>query len=105
MGQFSVHSNPDAATQDRFPLFVDIQDELLSFLATRVVVPLTPPDRRGHDMILALAPPLTIEGKHYVLLAPQLMHLKASQLGPVVAQLEAERPDVLRSVEMIFRGL
>jgi len=33
------------------------------------------------------------------------MHLKASQLGPVVAQLEAERHDVLRSVEMIFRGL
>jgi toxin CcdB len=105
VGQFAVHRNLDEATQDRYPLFVDVQDDLLCFLATRVVIPLTPRDRRGHDMILALAPPLTIDGKDYVLLAPQLMHLKASQLGPIVAQLEAERHDVLRSVEMIFRGL
>jgi toxin CcdB len=105
MGQFSVHSNPNPATQDRFPLFVDIQDDLLSFLATRVVIPLTPRDRRGHDMILALAPPLTIEGKHYVLLAPQLMHMREDRLGTVVAALEAERREVLAAVEMIFRGL
>jgi hypothetical protein len=52
MGQFSVHSNPDPATRDRFPLFVDIQDELLSFLATRVVIPLTPRERR--DVLAAV---------------------------------------------------
>ena len=105
MGQFAVHSNPDPATRDRYPLFVDIQDDLLSFLATRVVIPLTPRDRRGDDMILALAPPLTIHGEQYVLLAPQLMHLRADRLGPAVAQLEAERREVLLAVEMIFRGL
>jgi hypothetical protein len=59
MGQFSVHRNSDPATQEHFPLFVDIQDDLLSYTATRVVIPLTP----------------------------------------------RERHDVLRSVEMIFRGL
>lgn len=105
MGQFSVHSNPDPATQERFPLFVDIQDDLLSWLATRVVIPLTPRERHDYDTILALAPPLTIAGKHYVLLAPQLTHLKASQLGPAVAELSAERPEVLAAVEMLFRGL
>lgn len=105
MGQFSVHSNPDPATQERFPLFVDVQDDMLSYLATRVVIPLTPKDRHDYDAILALAPPLTIEGKHYVLLAPQLTHLKANQLGPAVAQLTAERGDVLAAVEMLFRGL
>ena len=105
MGQFSVHTNSDPATQEHFPLFVDIQDDLLSFMATRVVIPLTPRERNDYDAIPTLAPTITVEGKRYVLLAPQLMHLKASQLGPIVAQLEAERHDVLRSVEMIFRGL
>ena len=105
MGQFSVHSNSDPATQEHFPLFVDIQDDLLSFMATRVVIPLTPRARNDYDAIPTLAPTITVEGKRYVLLAPQLMHLKARQLGPIVAQLEADRHDVLRSVEMIFRGL
>lgn len=105
MGQFSVHGNPDPATQEQFPLFVDIQDDLLSYLATRVVIPLTPQNRHDYDAILALAPPLTIAGKQYVLLAPQLTHLKASQLGPAVAELSAERPEVLAAVEMLFRGL
>ena len=105
MGQFSVHSNSDPATQEHFPLFVDIQDDLLSFMATRVVIPLTPCERHDYDIIPMLAPTITVEAKRYLLLAPQLMHLKASQLGPIVTQLEAERHDVLRSVEMIFRGL
>ena len=56
-------------------------------------------------MILALAPPLTIQGEQHVLLAPQLMHLRADRLGPAVAQIEAERREVLLAVEMIFRGL
>jgi toxin CcdB len=105
MGQFSVHGNPDPATQERFPLFVDIQDDLLSYLATRVVIPLTPRERHDYDAILALAPPLTVGGKHYVLLAPQLTHLRADRLGPAVARLEAERREVLAAVEMLFRGL
>jgi len=105
VGQFSVHVNTDPATQARFPLFVDIQDDLLSFLATRVVIPLTPLDRHDRDGIPMLTPELTIEGKHYVLLAPQLMHLKADRLGPLVAELNAERREVLTAVEMIFRGL
>jgi toxin CcdB len=105
MGQFSVHSNTDPATQEHFPLFVDIQNDLLSYMATRVVIPLTPRERHDYDIIHTLAPPITVEGRRYVLLAPQLMHLKASQLGPVVAELNAERPDVLASVEMLFRGL
>ena len=104
MGQFSVHRNSDEATQDRFPLFVDIQDNLLTFLATRVIVPLAPRDR-GHDAIPALVPSLTIEGKDYLLLAPQLMHLRADRLGPAIAEIETERREVLIAVEMIFRGL
>ena len=105
MGQFSVHSNPDPATQELFPLFVDIQNDLLSHMATRVVIPLSPRERHDFDVIPTLIPPITVEGRRYVLLAPQLMHLKASQLGPVVAELNIERHDVLASVEMIFRGL
>ena len=105
MGQFSVHSNTDPATQEHFPLFVDIQNDLLSYMATRVVIPLTPRERHDYDTIPTLAPPIVVEGRHYVLLAPQLMHLRATQLGPVVAELSAERHDVLASVEMIFRGL
>ena len=40
MAQFDVHRNSDAATREHSPYILDVQSNLLSHLATRVVVPL-----------------------------------------------------------------
>ena len=105
MAQFSVHRNADATTAEKYPLFIDIQDDLLSSLATRIVIPLTRPGSQSYDILWTLVPELTIDGERYVLLAPQLTHLKAIELGPAVAKLGHERHTVLAAVEMLFRGL
>jgi toxin CcdB len=105
MGQFTVHRNVDPATAERFPLFIDIQDNLLSSLATRVVIPLTPHEQRSYDVLWTLVPELSINGARYMLLTPQVTHMTVDQLGPVVAELGSDRHVVLAAAEMIFRGL
>jgi len=38
--QFDVFENPSPRTRDAYPYVVDVQSDLLSSLATRMVVPL-----------------------------------------------------------------
>ena len=47
MAQFDVHRNLDAATQQHSPYVLDVQSDLLSHLATRIVVPLMRPGDLG----------------------------------------------------------
>jgi toxin CcdB len=105
MGQFTVHRNTDPMTEHRVPLFVDIQNDLLTHLATRIVIPLARQQGQQYDIMWTLVPELTINGQRYVLLVPQLMHVKAEQLGPAVAEVKHERHEVLAAVEMLFKGL
>ena len=106
MAQFDIHSNLDETTAGHFPLLADIQDDLLSCLATRVVIPLVRHEGQRYDVPWHLVPELTVAGQRYVLLVPQLTHVRAGQLGPAARALDgSERHLVLASVEMIFRGL
>lgn len=40
MSQFSVHRNGNPRTRKRYPYLIDIQNDFLEHLATRVVIPL-----------------------------------------------------------------
>jgi len=40
VAQFSVHENPDPRTKGDVPFLLDVQSNVLSVLASRVVVPL-----------------------------------------------------------------
>ena len=42
MSQFTLYRNPDKATANTYPFFVDVQSDLLENLNTRLVIPLTP---------------------------------------------------------------
>lgn len=41
MSQFTVHRNPNIASQAVYPLLLDVQVDLLGDLATRAVIPMT----------------------------------------------------------------
>ena len=106
MAQFDIHRNLDETTAARYPLLADIQDDLLAGLATRVVIPLVRKEGQTYDVLWNLVPEVTVYGARHVLLVPQLTHVRAEQLGPVVRAFDgSERHLVLSAVEMIFRGL
>jgi toxin CcdB len=47
MAQFTVHQNKNPHTRSSIPFLLDIQNDLLRDLETRVVVPLRPARPRG----------------------------------------------------------
>lgn len=106
MPQFSVYQNPNEATKARFPLLLDAQTDLLSEIATRIVVPLcaaTPAARRS--AMHAVTPICRVAGKDYIVLTPQLAGVLRSDLGPKVGDLSQDRAMLLDALDFLTRGI
>ncbi|NGP52008.1 CcdB family protein [Thioalkalivibrio sp. XN8] len=104
MPQFVVYRNPNPATRDRFPLLLDVQNDLLAELGTRVVVPLAPATRLPAPPMTQLTPVLRLEGTDYVMLAPQLAGIPRRLLGESVADLSSRRDDILAALDFLVTG-
>lgn len=102
MAQFDVYRNPGADSR-RFPYLLDVQSDLLSGVATRVVVPLArladyvKPTRRLH-------PVLNVDGKDTVMLTPDLAGVLRSELGPKVGSLADRRDEIVAALDFLFQG-
>lgn len=106
MGQFTVHRNRNAATKARFPLLLDVQSDLLSELATRVVVPLTPTTAATRRTAMrTLTPVLVVEGTDYLMVTPQLAGISARELGSPIADIPEQRPTILAALDLLITGI
>ena len=106
MAQFTVYRNRNDATRPRFPLLLGIQTDLLAGLATRVVVPLAPASAEARRAtIRTLIPVVRVEGEAYVAMIPQLAGIVARELGEPVADLSAQRPEILEALDLLVTGI
>jgi toxin CcdB len=71
MAQFTVCRNKNPQTSSAVPFLLDIQNDLLTDLETRVVVPLCPLSSMKGKTLRTLMPVLDIEGERFVMLTPQ----------------------------------
>ena len=101
MAQFDLFKNPRAGA---YPLLLDVQADVLSSLATRVVVPLTPRKRYGRP-ITRLNPTATVQGVEYVLVFQEMAAIAASGLGERVASLANRRTELVAAVDLVFTGV
>lgn len=102
MVQFDVHRNPKRGA---FPLLLDVQADLLSSLATRVVVPMAKLDRRGPKPISQLNPVAVVDGVRYALVFQELAAIPKSALGERVASLAARRVELIAALDLLFTGV
>ena len=102
MAQFDLHRNPRRRT---YPFLLDIQDDLLSQLATRVVVPLTSLKSYGAKPITRLNPITVVDSTEYVLVFQELAAIPASALGRKVASLEGQRSEIVAAIDFLFTGI
>jgi toxin CcdB len=102
MGQFDVHENPRGG---RYPLLVDVQAEVLSRLATRVVVPMTALKRYGGKPISRLNPTAKVRGVEYVIVVQELATIPASALGGKVTSLVTRRDELVAALDLLLTGI
>ena len=83
---------------------VDVQSDLLSHLATRVVVPLQPMSGSAKPADI-LNPVVDIDAKQYFLSTAELAGTDRRNLGEIVDSMADRSLEVTRAVDMILSGI
>jgi len=98
MSKYDVHSYRSGAG-----FLLDVQAELLDHLNTRVVVPMLPKDQAPQPAA-RLNPVFEIDGDSFVMATQFLSAVPKGELGPTVANLEAEFANITAALDMVFQG-
>ena len=102
MAQFDVFRNARSKT---YPFLLDVQAPLLSELATRVVVPLTPAARLRRKPLTRLNPIVPILGVDHVALFQELAAIPEKALRDPVASLAVRRGELVAALDLLFTGI
>ncbi|MFU8857118.1 MAG: CcdB family protein [Deferrisomatales bacterium] len=104
MAQFDVHRNPRPASREEVPYLIDLQNDLLDSLATRVVAPLV---RYEHMPTPAryLNPVFDVRGERVVLSTAELAGVGRHELGEVVGSLADHRDEIIRAIDFLLSGI
>ena len=104
MAQFAVHRNTNPATRSAIPLLLDVQNDLLEGLGTRVVIPLYKAAGECHA-IERLTPRLEVAGDSYIAMTSELAGIPRKTLGAQVADLAHRRNDIVAALDFLFTGI
>lgn len=102
MPQFAVYrfAPPGAG----FGFVVDLQNDLLDGLATRLVAPLYPL-RGSVQPICRLNPVFRIEGMDQYLAIQEMSALRLKSLGEAVASLDTRRTEIIAAIDFLITGV
>ncbi len=104
MAQFDVYVNRDARGSARTPYLLDIQSDILSSLATRLVVPLRPRTHADKPLIRGLHPEIVLGEAPFKAVVSEMAALPSASLGSRVGTLLAFRQEILDACDLILTG-
>ena len=103
--QYDVYDNPSPRMRDRYPYVVDIQSDLLSSLATRMVAPLAVTALAAHDLPRQLCPVIQVKGSHLMLVAFEAAPLDRRLLKTKVASVKHRASDIVGAMDAVISGV
>ena len=105
MSQFSVYENKDKATKKTYPYFLNVQNDLLDELNSRVVIPFSTTGSIKHRDAKKLCPIIQIKGKGFVLLTHQITTVPESFLSSKVDEVDSFRTEIISAIDLLFTGI
>jgi len=103
--QFDVFENPSPRLRDVYPYVVDIQSDLLSALATRMVVPLAITALAAKDLPRRLCPTFTVSGQSLMLVPFEAAPLDKRLLKTHVTSLWTQSNDIIAGMDAVLSGI
>ncbi|MDK9717706.1 MAG: CcdB family protein [Trichlorobacter sp.] len=103
MAQFDVYANPNQATNRTIPYLLDVQADLLSDLATRVVVPLyaaTAATKAAQH----LNPRFQVKRTSVIMSTAELAGVPLSALGDRVDSWQHHRSEIIAALDFLISG-
>ncbi len=105
MVQLDYFVNMDKDTNKIYPFMVDVQDNLLGDLNSRVVIPLTPLINLEESYPKNLCPKISIEGKDYALLTHQISSISKRALSNYQGTLANNRLEIIAAIDFLITGI
>ena len=103
MARYDVYAHPDVALRKTTPFLLDVQNNYIEAVATRVVLPMR--DRRVIDKTLRdLNPIFEIEGKTVVLDTTSIAAFPAALLKKPVACLASQASVITSALDTLLGG-
>lgn len=105
MAQFMVYENQNQDSKQVYPYFVDVQNDLLEALNSRLVIPLTFCKYLDNSTISTLCPKTVIEGANLVLLTHQMTNVPSSALKVPIISVEFLRDEIVAALDFLVTGI
>ena len=105
MSQFDVYSNPNPRTQSMYPLLVDVQNDVLDILQSRLVIPLSPSSKNEKSYPKRLCPMLIIDGEEYFLLTYLMTSVSTQILNECIGSIKCQRDEVVSAIDFAVTGV
>ncbi|MEZ4599138.1 MAG: CcdB family protein [Syntrophotaleaceae bacterium] len=100
MAQFDVYR----LKSEGIEFVLDLQDEMLENLSTRVVAPLALPEMVGLPM-RTLNPRIPVGGVDYILLTHLLAAIPVAALANPVGSASSQRDVIIAALDLMFTGI
>jgi len=104
MPQFDVYRNPDRETQTRIPYVVTLQSSLLAELDHHVVAPLRIAEDASIVPVLRLNPLAVVAEQRFHVRVQDIATVPRHLLKTPVANLSAQREEILAAIDFLFTG-
>lgn len=109
MKQFGLYANQDKDTNQAYPYFVDVQNDLLEGLKSRIVIPIVALEKskstRSHVYPLHLCPVVEIARRKYVLMTQQMTSVPIQMLKRGEGSLTKYRDEIVAAIDFLVTGI
>ena len=103
--QFDVFENPSPRMRNLYPYVVDVQSDLLSALATRMVVPLAITTLATNDLPRRLCPVITVNDKSLMLVPFEAAPLDKRLLRTEITSVRDRSHEIIASMDSVLSGI
>lgn len=104
MEQFTLFENQNPDSQRTYPYFVDVQNNLLNALNTRMVIPLVAAESVGKT-ITKLCPVTDLHGNSFALMTQQMTNVSVSALKVPIGSLAHMRDEIVAAIDLLITGI
>ncbi len=105
MAQFDVYTNPSKKSKTYYPYLVDVQNNYIAELETRIVIPLGKAGYFEDEIMTKLQIKITYEDQELVLMTPQISSIPRNTLKEPVGSLQHLQQEIIDALDFAITGI
>lgn len=105
MPQFDIYVNPNKKSRIAYPFIIDMQNNLVDDLTTRIVAPLALYSKFKDEELKKLTPRVSYKERELLILIPQISSMPAKLLKEPVGSLSHLRDEIIAALDFAIIGI